>query len=369
LTPVTCYGQVIESNHRYPMDLSLFYIISDIKLASKKNTKLDISRCRIQCYINKVRMKITSGRIRIQMFQADDRLIKKARGTDKLKKIAVIHDLSGMGKCSLTAAIPVISAMGVQACPLPTAVLSNQTGYGSYFWDDYTDRMQLIMDEWKKMGFKPDGVYTGFLADARQVDVILKFTDMFCTDETHILIDPVMGDGGNIYRTYSEELCEKMRILVQHATVITPNLTEALLLLYGEQGMKEKMELFSQMDETQQLKETEKSGRELADRFGLKSIVITGVDVVCGDGSVKMGNLVIEENEADWYFSIKEGGSYSGTGDLFASVLSAGMVKGISMKECVQKAIAFLAGAIHDAVLEGTDRNDGVCFEKYLKML
>ena len=185
MTSVTCYGQVIEVNHRYPMDLSLFYIISDIKLTSKKNTKLDISRCRIQCYINKVRMKITSGRIRIQMFQADDRLIKKARGTDKLKKIAVIHDLSGMGKCSLTAAIPVISAMGVQACPLPTAVLSNQTGYGSYFWDDYTDRMQLIMDEWKKMGFKPDGVYTGFLADARQVDVILKFTDMFCTDETH----------------------------------------------------------------------------------------------------------------------------------------------------------------------------------------
>ncbi len=98
MTSVTCYGQVIEVNHRYPMDLSLFYIISDIKLTSKKNTKLDISRYRIQCYINKVRMKITSGRIRIQMFQADDRLIKKARGTDKLKKIAVIHDLVRNGK-------------------------------------------------------------------------------------------------------------------------------------------------------------------------------------------------------------------------------------------------------------------------------
>lgn len=84
-----------------------------------------------------------------------------------MKKIAVIHDLSGMGKCSLTAAIPVISAMGVQACPLPTAVLSNQTGYGSYFWDDYTDHMEEIMKEWKKMDFKPDGVYTGFLAGAR----------------------------------------------------------------------------------------------------------------------------------------------------------------------------------------------------------
>lgn len=145
-----------------------------------------------------------------------------------MKKIAVIHDLSGMGKCSLTAAIPVISAMGVQACPLPTAVLSNQTGYGSYFWDDYTDHMEEIMKEWKKMDFKPDGVYTGFLAGARQVDVILKFVEMFCTKETHILIDPVMGDQGNVYRTYSEELCEKMRTLVQQATVITPNLTEAL---------------------------------------------------------------------------------------------------------------------------------------------
>ena len=286
-----------------------------------------------------------------------------------MKKIAVIHDLSGMGKCSLTAAIPVISVMGVQACPLPTAILSNQTGYGSYFWDDYTDRMEQIMDEWKKMGFRPDGVYTGFLGDARQVDVILKFVDMFCTEMTHILVDPVMGDQGKVYKTYSEELCEKMRILVQHATVITPNITEALLLLYGEEKMKKQMELFSGMKEEQLLGEIEKLGKTLAYHFRLESIVITGVDILCSDGSMKMGNLVVEKNEAAWYFSVKEGGSYSGTGDLFASVLCAGMVKGISMKECVQKAIAFLSGAIHDAVLEGTDRNDGVCFEKYLKML
>ena len=192
-----------------------------------------------------------------------------------MKKIAVIHDLSGLGKCSLTAAIPVISAMGVQACPLPTAILSNQTGYGSYFWDDYTDRMELIMDEWKKMGFKPDGVYTGFLGDARQVDLILKFVDMFCTEETHILIDPVMGDSGKTYKTYSETLCEKMRTLVREATVITPNLTEAFLLLYGEDGMKERMKELSDMEETQLLKEIEKSGRELTQRFGLEAVVIT----------------------------------------------------------------------------------------------
>ena len=286
-----------------------------------------------------------------------------------MKKIAVIHDLSGLGKCSLTAAIPVISAMGVQACPLPTAILSNQTGYGFYFWDDYTDRMELIMDEWKKMGFKPDGVYTGFLGDARQVDLILKFVDMFCTEGTHILVDPVMGDRGETYKTYSETLCDKMRTLVREATVITPNLTEALLLLYGEEGMKERMKALSDMEETQLLKEIETSGRELTQRFGLEAIVITGVEVSGSDGRARMGNLVLEKEKADWCFSVKEGGSYSGTGDLLASVLSAGMVRGIPMKACVEKAVEFLGGAIHDAVEEGTDRNDGVCFEKYLGIL
>ena len=217
-----------------------------------------------------------------------------------MKKIAVIHDLSGLGKCSLTAAIPVISAMGVQACPLPTAILSNQTGYGSYFWDDYTDRMELIMDEWKKTGFTPDGVYTGFLGDARQVDLILKFVDMFCTEGTHILVDPVMGDRGETYKTYSETLCEKMRTLVREATVITPNLTEALLLLYGEEGMKERMKALSDMEETQLLKEIEKSGRDPTLRFGLESVVITGVEVSGSDGRARMGNLVLEKEKEDW---------------------------------------------------------------------
>ena len=286
-----------------------------------------------------------------------------------MKKIAVIHDLSGLGKCSLTAAIPVISAMGVQACPLPTAVLSNQTGYGSIFWDDYTDRMEQIMKEWKKMDFRPDGLYTGFLAGDEQVEVILKFTELFCTEETQILIDPVMGDQGAVYKTYSSALCEKMRTLVRKADVITPNLTEALLLLYGKEEMKKRMKSYAGMKREQMLEEIRQIGKTLAGEFDLDSLVITGVDVEEEDGILKMGNLVVENGETRWFFSIKEGGSYSGTGDLFASVLSAGMVKGISMKVCVEKAIAFLSGGIHDAVVEGTDRNDGICFEKYLGML
>lgn len=286
-----------------------------------------------------------------------------------MKKIAVIQDLSGLGKCSLTAAIPVISVMGVQACPLPTAILSNQTGYGSFFWDDYTPHMEEIMKEWKKRGFCPDGIYTGFLADEKQVEIILKFTKMFCTKETQFLVDPVMGDRGEAYKTFTENLCEKMRELVSHANVITPNLTEALLLLYGKEGMEKKWQQMLAVNEKQKQALIEETGLLLLEKFKLDSLVITGVDMPGEDGILRMGNLVLDHGKKDWCCSVKEGGSYSGTGDLFASVLSAGMVKGMSMKECAEKAIAFLAGAIHDAVLEGTDRNDGVCFEKYLGLL
>ena len=285
-----------------------------------------------------------------------------------MKKIAVLNDLSGMGKCSLTAAIPVISVMGIQACPLPTAVLSAQTGFPSYYCDDYTDRMDAIMEEWKKMDFYPDGIYTGFLADARQADKAVEFIEQFAKEDTKILIDPVMGDNGEEYPIYTEALCEKMRFLVRRATVITPNLTEALLLLYGAQRAHVLWKELSLMDEERLLKFTESTGKELSKEFDTE-VVITGIDLPARENHQEIGNLICQDGNTTWVTAAKEGGSYSGTGDLFASVLSAGMVKGIDTVDSVRKAVKFLSKGIHDAVLEGTDRNEGVCFERYLSEL
>ena len=285
-----------------------------------------------------------------------------------MKKIAVLNDLSGMGKCSLTAAIPVISVMGIQACPLPTAVLSAQTGFPSYYCDDYTDRMDAIMEEWKKMDFYPDGIYTGFLADARQADKAVEFIEQFAKEDTKILIDPVMGDNGEEYPIYTEALCEKMRFLVRRATVITPNLTEALLLLYGAQRAHVLWKELSLMDEERLLKFTESTGKELSKEFDTE-VVITGIDLPARENHQKIGNLICQDGNTTWVTAAKEGGSYSGTGDLFASVLSAGMVKGIDTVDSVRKAVKFLSKGIHDAVLEGTDRNEGICFEIYLSEL
>ncbi len=283
-----------------------------------------------------------------------------------MKRIAVLNDLSGMGKCSLTAAIPVISVMGVQACPFPTAVLSNQTGYESYFCDDYTDRMDAYMAEWRLRGFRPDGIYTGFMAGAEQADKILKFIDEFAGRQTKLLVDPVMGDRGEAYKFYTEELCEKMRLLAGRAQVITPNLTEALLLLWGREELAKRWREFARMDEKTRMEEIRLLCEGLMEKYKPEAAVITGVDMEQADGTVRIGNLVCEKGVYSRIFSEKLGGSFSGTGDLFASILSAGMVRGIPVESCVKKAVSFLKKGIADAIAEGTDRNDGICFETYL---
>lgn len=287
-----------------------------------------------------------------------------------MKKIAVVQDLSGLGKCSLTAAIPVISAMGVQACPFPTAVLSNQTGYESYYCDDFTNRMDAYMEEWQKRGFHPDGIYTGFLASDMQVDKILDFIGKFQGKDTKIIVDPVMGDVGAAYGIYTEKLREKMCHLVSRAHVITPNLTEAVLLLDGINGLgRLKKEEYRQGKDRGFLKKAEALAEELKTRFSLETVVLTGISMEEEDGETSMYNLVMDRDGYQWIGDRKYGESYSGTGDLFTSVISAGLVKGKSPRWCVQKAVNFLKMAIEDAVNEKTDRNDGVCFERYLYKL
>lgn len=282
-----------------------------------------------------------------------------------MKKIAVINDLSGFGKCSLTAAIPVISVMGVQACPLPTAILSNQTGYASYFCDDYTEKMSVIMDEWEKLKFQPDGIYSGFLASDQQVDKVLEFIRRFADEKTMILVDPVMGDQGETYSIYTEKLGRRMREVAENAHILTPNLTEALILLEDEKTMQKEWKRLHQLPEEEFLAEVVKIGKRLQERYPKAISVITGIDCL-RDEKLQMGNLICRSEGYTWVFAKKHGKSYSGTGDLFASILSAGMVKGWSVERCVKKAVDFLGKAILDAVTEGTDRNDGVCFEKYL---
>ena len=193
----------------------------------------------------------------------------------------------------------------------------------------------------------------------------MSFIEQFGGEDVKILVDPVMGDNGEEYPIYTEALCEKMRFLVKCAAVITPNLTEALLLLYGRECAHEVWKEISDLTEKELKKYVEETGRKLAEEYETE-VVITGIDLPVKEGVQEMGNLICTGDSVCWVTAQKVGGSFSGTGDLFASVLSAGMVKGTDTVESVRKAVKFLAKGIRDAVEEDTDRNEGICFEKYL---
>jgi len=281
-----------------------------------------------------------------------------------MKRIALINDLSGLGKCSLTAAIPVISVMGIQACPLPTAILSAQTDFGTYYCDDFTDRMDYFTEQWKQMDITFDGIYSGFLANSLQMKKVLRFLEQFEQKDTIYLADPVMGDNGKGYDVFSEELLKGMKELTRRADVITPNLTELCLL-----GGVDYDTLIAHRQEPDYVKRIQEIGENLLTIASRpQTVMVTGI-VHQKKGVDFVGNLAISAEESIYVENPYTGRRFSGTGDLFASVVCACMVKGISMKEAIEKATFFLKGAIEEASMQGIDSNHGVPFEKYLSNL
>ena len=269
------------------------------------------------------------------------------------KKIAVLNDLSGYGRCSLTAAMPVISALKVQCCPVVTAVLSNHAGYPECYMDDYTDRMEADLEPWRKMGFEMDGIMTGFLGSARQASIVADFIRDFKRENTQVLVDPTMGDHGHLYSVCDEDLIEAMRELMQYADVVTPNLTEACALtdtLYQENGW---------------------SKRKLSDLtwklhlLGARSVILTGV--VKGK---QILNVIHERGKEPVFHATKfVAGNYHGTGDVFAAVIGASMVRGVPMEEAVRRAAAFTKKCVEKTEELGAPEQDGLCLEACLSYL
>ena len=279
------------------------------------------------------------------------------------KKIAVINDLSGFGRCSLTAAISVIAAMGVQPCPLPTAVLSAQTGYPSYYCDDYTEKMEYFRSEWEKMGQTFDGIYTGFVASEQQIDQIFHFVETFDTPDTFLLVDPVMGDDGRTYAMFTPELLRKMKKLAMTADIITPNLTELTLLTDASYH-----ELVAISDAESMTKEIVKLAQSLCEA-GPSKVIVTGIRFSDNDGTRKMGNLYVTKEMQTLVSFPYIGSSYSGTGDLMASVTFAGIIRGDAPEEAIRLAGEFIEKSIEETAAAGTPGPEGVFYENYMGML
>ena len=268
-------------------------------------------------------------------------------------RIAAIHDLSCFGRCSLTIALPVLSAMGCQCCPLPTALLSAHTGFPGNTFLDLTVEMGRIADHWTAMDLQFDAIYSGFLGSADQVDTVARFFDTFKKSDTAVIVDPVMGDHGTAYRTCTPELCRGMRVLAENSDVITPNLTEAALLL------DRPYEEVRQADAYEVVRRLSLGGR--------RSVVLTGYSSEPG----QTGTLCFDRDsgESKAVQTPREPQDFSGTGDLFASVLAGGVARGVPLFQAAQAAADFVRDCIARTLAEGLTEQDGVDFEPLLGQL
>ena len=268
-------------------------------------------------------------------------------------RIAAIHDLSCFGRCSLTIALPVLSAMGCQCCPLPTALLSAHTGFPGNTFLDLTVEMGRIADHWAAMDLQFDAIYSGFLGSADQVDTVARFFNTFKKSSTAVIVDPVMGDHGTAYRTCTPELCRGMRVLAENSDVITPNLTEAALLL------DRPYEEIRQADAYEVVRRLSLGGR--------RSVVLTGYFSEPG----QTGALCFDRDsgESKAVQTPREPQDFSGTGDLFASVLAGGVAKGVPLFQAAQAAADFVRDCIARTLAEGLTEQDGVDFEPLLGQL
>lgn len=269
------------------------------------------------------------------------------------KRIAAIHDLSGVGKCSLTVALPVVSASGVECSCMPTAVLSTHTGeFVGYTVHDLTPNMEPMAEHWKREGVRFDGIYTGYLTNPEQVSVVLRVIKRLRSENTMLIVDPVMADNGEYYAGFDEQMCNAFRALCSHADVITPNVTEAALLTglplpkqppYGSAYIEK---LLTALEE-----------------LGPRVIAITGVHPDDSRSSVGMVALDCESGKVHTAFSPEYDGFFYGTGDLFASAFAALLVRGAGVEEALDASAGLVSSSIERSLQKSLPRRFGVDFE------
>jgi pyridoxine kinase len=277
------------------------------------------------------------------------------RDPNYIPRVAAVHDMCGYGKCSLSAAIPILSACGCDVCPVPTALFSAHTKFPEYTFHDTTDMLSGYLDAWQSIGVDLDGIYSGFLGSAEQVDTIKRMYREY--PKALRLVDPVMGDGGKMYPTYSKEMCDAVKTLAKDADILMPNLTEAAILT----GRKYPGQNLSDDEVTEWID-------ALLD-LGAKNVVLKGID----RSDEKLRNYVgsaaagasarIELKHSKLPYMIH------GTGDAFASALCGAVMAGKTLAESAQIAGEFVRHAMESTRNQPDFKRRGVSFELNLDEL
>lgn len=282
-----------------------------------------------------------------------------------MKRIVTVQDISCVGKCSLTVALPIISAMGVEAAVIPTAVLSTHTAFKNFTFRDLTDDIEPICAHWKKEGIKFDAIYTGYLGSFRQLDLMQKMFADFGADGALLFVDPCMADNGALYPGFTQEFAFAMARLAGRADVVAPNMTEASFMLgvpyeprgYGESHVTGILKKLSEL--------------------GAKSVILKGIEfdspqsAFPGSGAGKIGiaSYSRESGEISCYFHEKLPTSFHGTGDVFASVCVGALMRGMDLRSSYSLAADYVVESIKATVSHEGYNWYGVDFETVIPYL
>ena len=268
------------------------------------------------------------------------------------KRVVAIHDISCFGRCSLTVALPILSNAGINCTVLPTAILSTNTGgLGNFTYRDLTEDILPVARHWLTLGLTFDAIYSGFLGSTEQVVLLEGFIEMYKSTNTFVLVDPVMGDDGKLYSTFSPDFPEEMQKLCNFADLITPNMTEAALLT----GTKYRRGPYG-YDYVEGLI------KDLANLTKGGKVVLTGVHF----NENELGAAVYEDCKLSYFMSEKIPATFPGTGDVFASVLLGKLMNGFSLAASTQIAVDFVSRCIKRTHENGSDPRFGIEFEAEL---
>ena len=276
-----------------------------------------------------------------------------------MKRVVTVQDISCLGKCSLTVALPVISAMGVETCVIPTAVLSTHTVFKGFTFHDLTGEIAPVMEHWKKEDFHFDAIYTGYLGSFEQLELMKKLIDDFGGRDTLAIVDPCMADNGKLYPGFTQEFAFAMAKLCGKADIVVPNMTEASFMLgvpYRAGGTYDEAYL-------------KKILRDIA-ALGAKKVVLKGVEFPDDQPSFKnvTGKIGIvaydaEKDTFSSYFHDKINQNFHGTGDIFASVFTGAVLRGLTLEESYSLAADFVVEAIKETMSHENHNWYGVDFE------
>jgi len=275
--------------------------------------------------------------------------------TKKQKRILAIHDISCVGRCSLTVALPILCSAGFDTSVLPTAVLSTHTGeFSGYTFRDLTEDIAPISRHWQELGIVFDAMYSGYLGSYEQIDLITDVFDTFKTKENIIMVDPVMGDNGRLYSAYTPDMAEGMVKLCKKADIIVPNLTEAAFLLNEDYsrncGVSHIESILKKLSET-----------------GAKITVLTGVSFE--ENKIGAAGYDSVTGKIHYFFCGRVPGHFHGTGDVFASILLAALMNGLHLDKAIEAAVLFTHRCIAFSEELQQEKRYGVCFEKALPYL